>query len=90
MYETTEIERHLTLRFSWFPEVNSMYILKFPQVIEVLVFLDQEQYDDGLMDQLLDQEIIILERFPDQLFDFRYLPLQHGKYFINPVFAQVF
>ncbi|NJN97972.1 MAG: hypothetical protein HC875_29790 [Anaerolineales bacterium] len=55
--------------------VQSVYIQPLPEATNVFVFLSQNHYDDALMDNLLDKEADILDRHPETLFNFHYLPL---------------
>lgn len=55
--------------------VQSVYIQPLPEATNVFVFLSQNRYDDALMDDLLDKEADILDRHPETLFNFHYVPL---------------
>jgi len=64
--EIVECFRGIDKIYSVFTSVNGVY--------DVIIFLNQNQYDDDLMDCLLDREAIILDRYKNQLFQFYYLP----------------
>jgi hypothetical protein len=55
-------------------DVAAVYVDAGPSGMTVWVFVDREQYDDALMDRLLDEEMKVLSCFPDQVVSFKYLP----------------
>jgi hypothetical protein len=62
-------------RFKQVSKVASIYLENsYPGMI-FFCFLDHDQYDDRLMDQLLDIEWGLYAEFPRQKFDVHYLPL---------------
>jgi len=47
---------------------------EYDSQISIKIYLDINQYDDELMDKLLDYECDIRKKFSDIIFDFSYLP----------------
>jgi hypothetical protein len=62
-------------RFKQIPKVATIYLEKSPAELVFFCFLDHDQYDDHMMDQLLDLEWELRKDFPDQIFDIHYMPL---------------
>ena len=69
------IEHSIFAHFFDIEQIHAIYVQDVPQVYNVFVLLRQDEYDDELMDDLLDREAEILELNPDRLFSFQYLPL---------------
>lgn len=69
------IEFAIYSRFYDIDQVHAIYVQDLPEVYKVFVTLAQKQYDDELMDTLLDLEAEIMDLYPDQLFHFHYWPL---------------
>jgi hypothetical protein len=81
LYLTKSIEQHTSVEHSIYTRyydinrVEAIYMQSLPQVRNVFVLLRQDHYDDELMDHLLDREEKILDLYPEELFNFQYLPL---------------
>jgi len=76
---TAEIDTsHIYTRYYDVDQVEAIYVQSLPEVRSVFVLLRQDHYDDELMDRLLDREEEILDLYPDELFNFQYLPLLEG------------
>jgi hypothetical protein len=70
-----QLEQELVARFGKFEQVERIHLIDSSQGIRVYVWLDQTEYDDELMDALLDQEWAIGERFADRAFEAFYFPM---------------
>lgn len=73
-----ELEEELVVRYGQFETVSSIHLLDSLDGVKVYVSLDQVEYDDGLMDQLLDQEWAISDQFRDSDLEVFYFPLPRG------------
>ena len=60
--------------FSTIKDVAEVYIDTGEDGMTVWVFIDGDEYDDGLMDRLLGEEVGVISRSPDQVMTFRYVP----------------
>lgn len=69
------VEQAIYVRFYNVKQVHSIYVQNLREVYNVFIFLEQDHYDDELMDQLLDKEGEILDLYHNNLFHFQYLPL---------------
>lgn len=69
------LEQAIYVQFYNIEQVQSIYVQRLREVYNVFVFLEQNHYDDELMDRLLDREGEILDLYQDNLFHFHYLPL---------------
>lgn len=69
------IEFTIYSHFYVIDQVHAIYVQDLPEVYKVFVILAQKQYDDELMDTLLDLEAEIMDLYPDRLFHFHYWPL---------------
>jgi hypothetical protein len=72
------VERSIYTCYYDIDRVGAIYMQNLPQVCNIFVLLRQDRYDDELMDYLLDREEEILDLYPDELFNFQYLPLPEG------------
>ena len=61
--------------FSEIAEVQSIYVEIFGEVITYWVFTNEPQYDSGLMDRLIGEEMVIMDALPHTHFDFHYIPM---------------
>lgn len=59
--------------FSQFEQVSCITMLESPQCIHVVVYTDNEKYDDALMDSFLEEEWRLSSEI-DRLLDILYLP----------------
>jgi hypothetical protein len=75
-------EHSIYTRYYDINQVRAIYVQTLPQVCNVFVILRQDRYDDELMDRLLDREEKILDRYPNRLFNFQYLPLLEDDYML--------
>lgn len=73
-------EQSILMRCLGVDQVQAIYIQSLPRVINVWVLLQQDRYDDALMDSLLDLEGEILDQYPDHLFEFHYMPLLDDRH----------
>ena len=72
-------EQSILIRYQGVDQVQAIYIQRLPTVSNVFVLLQQDRYDDALMDSLLDLEGEILDQYPDRLFEFHYMPLLEDR-----------
>jgi len=61
--------------YSKYEKVKSIYVQEYRAELQVQVLLSIDEYDDGLMDNLLDTEYDIHKEFPSLTFTFSYLPV---------------
>ncbi len=74
------VEEDIFARYCDIEQVQAIYVQHLSKMCKVFVLLRQNQYDDKLMDHLLDREEEILDLHPNELFQFHYLPLLEGDY----------
>jgi len=76
----------ISRKFSKIKKVKSIYVQRYREEIQILVLLSTNQYDDDLMDTLLDIEYDIRKMFPEIVFEFFYPPagISEKKDFIHP------
>ena len=73
--QPNSVEHSIYANFYSVKQVQSVYVQDIPEVYNAFIFLNQEYYDEELMDRLLDRESKILDTYQDALFNFHYLPL---------------
>ena len=71
----TSIEHSIYTHYDIVDRVQAIYVQNLPEVYNVFMFLNQDHYEDDLIDRLLDQEAKILDLYPSILFHFHYFPL---------------
>ncbi len=62
-------------RFKQFPQVKAIYIQECREDLFIYGLLDIKEYDDDLMDSLLDEEYEIRQQFKDFILSFFYPPI---------------
>ena len=79
-------------RFLEIQEVTAIYFHKYLAEIHFTVLTSNSQADDLLADMLLDREVDVLERFPDKVIVFSYIPagLTEPTHFISPQLIKIF
>lgn len=75
MVHPSSIEHDIYARFYPIEQVQLICIQKVDNACNACVFLQQDEYDEELMDCLLDLEWGILNTHQDTLFNFQYLPI---------------
>jgi hypothetical protein len=72
--------------FSKVDEVQSIYVQKYREELQIQVLLSITCYDSDLMDTLLDIEYDIRKKYPEIVFEFFYPPagVSDRKDFIHP------
>lgn len=75
----TSLEHQLRSAFSDMPAVEAIYTENFPGKVEITILISGEQYNETLMDELLDIEYNIHNDIPDIFLSFRYLPQLNRK-----------
>jgi hypothetical protein len=81
LYLAVTVERPASVEHSIYTyyydvdQVKAIYVQILPKVRNVFVLLRQDHYDEELMDRLLDREEKTLDLYPNELFNFQYLPL---------------
>lgn len=73
-------------KFSKIEKVKSIYVQRYREELQVQVLLSTNQYEDDLMDILLDIEYDIRKMFPEIVFEFFYPPadISEKEDFIHP------
>jgi len=61
-------------KFSKIEKVKSIYVQRYREELQIQVLLSTNQYEDDLMDTLLDIEYDIRKMFPEIVFEFFYPP----------------
>jgi hypothetical protein len=61
-------------KFRKIEKVKSIYVQRYRGELRIFVFLSGAKYDANLMDELLDIEYEIRKMFPENVFQFFYLP----------------
>jgi len=88
--ELKELEQEAFLaivsKFSQIEKVHSIYVQKYREELQIQILLSITQYDNDLMDGLLDIEYDIRKRYPEIVFEFFYPPagISEKKDFIHP------
>lgn len=57
-------------------KIKSIYIQKYKGEIQIYILLSITDYNDDLMDALLDIEYNIRKKFPELVFEFFYIPIK--------------
>jgi hypothetical protein len=71
--------------FSKIEQVEAIYIQGYREEIQIRVLLSINQYDDDLMNVLLDREYDLRKKYADTVFDFFYIPGEvNRRTFIHP------
>ena len=71
----TTVEAEIVAKYAPVQEVSAIYTDRYLDERLVFVLLSNEQYDDTLMDRLLDKQFEIEDVHPDLVLSFRYVPL---------------
>lgn len=71
-------EEEIIARYASINRVQRIYLFTSTKTIKVFMWLNQPHYDEALMDKLLDAEEAILERYPQRLCEFHYVPVLTG------------
>jgi len=71
----TALEAEIVAKYAPMPEVSAIYTDRYLDERLVFVLLSNEQYDEPLMDRLLDKQFEIEDVHPDLVLSFRYIPL---------------
>lgn len=88
--EPKELEQEALLaiasEFSQIEKVQSIYIQKYREELQIQILLSIAQYESDLMDILLDIEYDIRKRYPEIVFEFFYPPagISRKEDFIHP------
>jgi hypothetical protein len=69
------LEAEIVAKYAPVQEVSAIYTDRYLDERLVFVLLSNEQYDDTLMDRLLDKQFEIEDVYPDLVLSFRYIPL---------------
>lgn len=69
-----ELKNNIINAFKQIDEVESIYVQKDTYEWKVIILLNNNRYDDKLMDKLLDIEYDLHNRDEDPLLDFSYIP----------------
>ena len=77
--QPVSIEHYVYVNFYSIKQVQSVYVQDLDEAYNAFVLLQQDHYDEELMDHLLDREGEILDTYQDTLFNFHYLPLLSGS-----------
>lgn len=85
------LEESIVARYSSISPVRLIVTESYRKEKIFVVVFNSETYDEDLMDSLLDAEIELLEKFPAQLFSFRYIPFgsEHLENFQVPDLGKV-
>jgi len=88
----SEILTKIVMDFGEVGEVQSIYVQKHLEEIQVSVLLSIEHYDDTLIDKLLDLEYDIRKAYSDVLFEFFYPPIgpSNKQDFIYPAASCIY
>ncbi len=73
-----QLEQAVVSEFGAIPEVALIYSDCFRAERIFTIFLEGDQYDDELMDRLLDRELRLVKRFSPRLITFHYQPYISG------------
>ena len=81
-----EVFLAITTKFSQIEKVQSIYIQKYREELQIFILLSISTYNYELMDFLLDIEYDIRKRYPEIVFEFFYPPAGISKKedFIHP------
>lgn len=71
----TTLEAEIVAKYAPVQEVSAIYTDRYLDERLVFVLLSNEQYDDTLMDRLLDKQFEIEDVHPNLVLSFRYMPL---------------
>jgi len=88
--EPWELEQEAFLaiarEFSQIEKVQSIYVQKYREEVQIQILLSVTQYDNELMDTLLDIEYDIRKRYTEIVFEFFYPPagISEKRDFIHP------
>ncbi len=76
----------IATEFSQIEKVQSIYVQKYREELQIQTLLSITQYDDDLMDALLDIEYDIRKGYPEIVFEFFYPPvgISEKKDIIHP------
>lgn len=89
-FDPTQLEQEMFLaiasEYSKINEVRSIYVQKYREEIQIYILLSIDQYNNTLMDRLLDIEYEIRKNYIDIVFEFFYPPagLSKKEDFIHP------
>lgn len=74
--EKTEdyFETLVVVKYKYIPEVKAIYIDEYLDEKNVTIFLSVKQYDDKLLETLIQKEIDISKIFPDIIANYNYIP----------------
>lgn len=67
-------ETLLVVKYKYFPEVKAIYIDEYLDEKNITILLSIKQYDDKLMEALIQKELDISKIFPDVVATYNYLP----------------
>jgi hypothetical protein len=86
LYRGRTLANRVSVLFSNIKEIDSIYWERNKNEMILTVFLSNPEYDDELMDILLERELEIREKWRDLGLDFRYIPLigRERMTLINP------
>lgn len=73
-----QLEQAVVSEFGAIPEVALIYSDRFRAERIFTIFMEGDQYDDDLMDHLLDREVRLVKRFSARLITFHYQPYIPG------------
>lgn len=88
--EPWEVEQEaffaIAREFSQIEKVQSIYVQKYREEVQIQILLSVTQYDNELMDNLLDIEYDIRKRYTEIVFEFFYPPagISDKKDFVHP------
>jgi len=69
-----EIELSIVSKFKNIEQVTAIYTQKYRYELQIIVFLNMETYNNGLMHKLLDLEYDLQKQFQEPLLAFSYIP----------------
>ena len=72
------LEQAVVGEYAAVPEVAFIYSDRFRSEYVITIFIRGEQYDDALMDTLLDHELCLVKRFAPLPLSFHYVPYVPG------------
>ncbi|MGQ9626292.1 MAG: hypothetical protein ACUVV0_05220 [Anaerolineae bacterium] len=73
------LEGEIRRKYQRTKQVEAIYIEHDLKVSQIIILLSSDQYDDDLMDRLLDIEYDVHKQFAAQMLSFSYIPLLDRK-----------
>lgn len=70
-----KMEQEIVQEYSQIDQVIQIYTLGHERMHSFNVFFESQHYDPALMDRLISAEIVIMDKYPKEYFDFSYIPV---------------